>query len=327
MSTSTDTHNRAANSTLMEVRRRIEKEIERIKYLKVPELAGSAQELLNKFHAWRSLLMLLLERKKYLFLLKETFDGSDPNDIRWIDSYYCTGERLDKTYYELVFKNMQDELLAVLVTSLAQMGTDSALLNILKEHKTPGTLMEALTKVYGKIDTPSISQHLEALNLLPVPTTFQGVITLCDSINETKSRLTDAQGKFPDTFYILKFMEKLKHSPLKELGFQIQLQMHELQMGKSWPEIRANLMAWARTMISAQTGFRGAGTAGGSIFNIASASQSPQYYNRGRGQGKGRGRGRGRGRGSRGKSSYSSQQPHRPGHYTPTANDTRLCLQ
>ena len=110
---------------------------------------------------------------------------------------------------------MQNELLAVLVTALAQMGTDSALLNILKEHKTPGTLMEALTKVYGKVDTPSISQHLEALNMLAVPTTFQGVIALCDSINETKLRLTDAQGNFPDTFYILKFMEKLKHSPLK----------------------------------------------------------------------------------------------------------------
>ena len=320
----TDTQNRAANRTLTEVRRSIEKEIERIKYLKIPELAGSAQELLNTFHSWRSLLMLLLERKKYLFLLKETFDGSDPNDIRWIDPYYCTGERLDKTYYDLVFKNMQDELLAVLVTSLAQMGTDSALMNILKEHKTPGTLMEALTKVYGKIDTPSISQHLEALNLLPVPTTFQGVIALCNNIDDSKLRLTEAQGKFPDNFFILKLNEKLRQCPLKEIAFQIQLMMHQLQMGTSWAEIKSNMMSWARTMISSQTGYL-QGATGGNISYISAATSPPQYYNGGRGQGKGRGRGRGRGRGSRGKGRFT-HQPHRPGHYAPNnANGPAHC--
>ena len=263
----------------------------------------------------------------YYFFLKDTFDGSDPSDISKIDPFYCAGERLEKTYYELVFKSMQNELLEILVTALAQIDTDSALLNILKDNETPGALIEALTKVYGKIDTTSVSQHMEALTMAAPPSNYQNVIALCDIINEVKLRLTAAQAKFPDAYYIIKCLDKLKQPTLYGVEFQIQLQMHELQMGKSWPEIRTNLMAWARTMISAQTGFQGVGTTGGTISYIATAPPPPQYYNRGRGQGKGRGRGRGRGRRSRGKSSYSSQQPHRPGHYTPTANDTRLCLQ
>ena len=74
--------------------------------MRIPKLEGSAQELLNKFHPWHDLLMLLLKRNGLLFLLKDTFDGSDPNDIIMIDAFYCVGERQDKAYYELVFKSM-----------------------------------------------------------------------------------------------------------------------------------------------------------------------------------------------------------------------------
>ena len=69
------------------------------------------------------------------YLLKDTSDGSDPSDISKLDPFYCAGERLEKTYYELVFKSMQNELLEILVTALAQIDTDSTLLNILKELK------------------------------------------------------------------------------------------------------------------------------------------------------------------------------------------------
>ena len=60
---STDlTHNRAAKSTQPEVRRRMERVVEIIRRMKVPKLEGPAQELLNKFHPWHDLLMLLLKR-------------------------------------------------------------------------------------------------------------------------------------------------------------------------------------------------------------------------------------------------------------------------
>ena len=68
--------------------------------------------------------MLLLKRQGFTFLLFDGFDGSDPNDISKIDPFYCAGERLEKTYYELVFKSMQNELLAILVSALAQIDTD-----------------------------------------------------------------------------------------------------------------------------------------------------------------------------------------------------------
>ena len=95
--------------------------------------------------------------------------------------------------------------------------------------------------------------------------------------------MTAAQATFPDTYYTIKLLDKLKQSTLYGVEFQIQLQMHELQMGKSWHEIRNNLMAWARNMISTQAGFQGVGTTRGGISYIA-APQQPQYHNRGRGQ-------------------------------------------
>ena len=78
---STDPIQRAATSTQLEVRHRIEKQVDKIRAMRVPKLEGSAQELLNKFHPWHDLFMLLLKRHGLLFLLKNTFDGSDPNDI------------------------------------------------------------------------------------------------------------------------------------------------------------------------------------------------------------------------------------------------------
>ena len=63
-------HSRAATSTQSEVRRRIERVVEKIRAMKVPKLEGSAQELLNKFHPWHDLLMLLLKRHGLLFLFK-----------------------------------------------------------------------------------------------------------------------------------------------------------------------------------------------------------------------------------------------------------------
>ena len=63
-------HSRAATSTQSEVRRRIERVVEKIRAMKVPKLEGSAQEPLNKFHPWHGLLMLLLKRHGLLFLFK-----------------------------------------------------------------------------------------------------------------------------------------------------------------------------------------------------------------------------------------------------------------
>ena len=46
---------RAATSTQLEVRRRIEKQVDKIRAMKVPKLEGSAQELLNEFHPWHDM--------------------------------------------------------------------------------------------------------------------------------------------------------------------------------------------------------------------------------------------------------------------------------
>ena len=52
---STDPIQRAATSTQLEVRRRIEKQVDKIRAMKVPKLEGSAQELLNEFHPWHDM--------------------------------------------------------------------------------------------------------------------------------------------------------------------------------------------------------------------------------------------------------------------------------
>ena len=112
------------------------------------------------------------------------------------------------------------------------------------------------------MSTGHVSWHIQKLQQSAVPTTYQGAIALCDAFEETRARLDKSQATFPDNFFILKILEKLKRSPLEGSAFQAQLQVHELQLGKSWQDIRSNLMAWARSMISAQTGFLGVGTTG-----------------------------------------------------------------
>ena len=75
---------------------------------------------------------------------------------------------------------MQKELLTLLVTALAQIDTDSALLNILKDNEAPGALIEALTKVYGKIDTANVAYHMETLKDVAPPSNYYNVIALCE---------------------------------------------------------------------------------------------------------------------------------------------------
>ena len=168
-----------------------------------------------------------------------------------------------------------------------------------------------------------VQYHLAEFQNAPVPTNYEGVVALLESIEQTRKHLDGANCRISDNVISLKALEKLSRATsLEGAVFQNHLQLNEVKSGANWQEIRANLMAWARSMISNRAAFTGLGT------NMNAITTTPalhygnhrQQYSRGRSHGRGKGRGKGRGRGSRGRGRFLTQTPahtQTPGHYTP----------